>query len=99
MPITDAARLREITRQISPITHVSPDDPPTLIIHGDADVLVPLQQSESFVEKLKSAGVPAKLVVKKRAGHGWLGIDKDIELLADWFDHYLKKAGAMKKAG
>ena len=40
-------RLREITRQISPITHVTPDDPPTLIIHGDADNLVPLQQSES----------------------------------------------------
>ena len=99
VPITDPARLREITRQVSPITHVSPDDPPTMIIHGDADVLVPLQQSESFIAKLQSAGVPAKLVVKKKAGHGWLGIDKDIELLADWFDLYLKKAGAMKKAG
>ncbi len=37
VPITDTERLREITRQISPITHVSADDPPTLIIHGDAD--------------------------------------------------------------
>ena len=89
--ITDTERLREITRQISPITHVSADDPPTLIIHGDADVLVPLQQSESFIKKMQSAGIETKLVVKKGAGHGWLGIEKDISQLADWFDRYLSK--------
>ena len=97
VPITDPARLREITRQISPITHVSSDDPPTMIIHGDADVLVPLQQSEIFVKKLESVGVPAKLVVKKKAGHGWLGIERDAALLVDWFDQYLKKPGVGKK--
>jgi acetyl esterase/lipase len=98
VPITDPERLREIARQISPITHVSPDDAPTMIIHGDADVLVPLQQSESFVKKLESVGVPAKLVAKKKAGHGWLGIEKDAALLVDWFDEYLKKPGVARKA-
>jgi acetyl esterase/lipase len=98
VPITDPERLREIARQISPITHVSSDDPPTMIIHGDADVLVPLQQSESFVKKLESVGVPAKLVVKNKAGHGWLGIEKDAALLVDWFDEYLKKPGVARKA-
>ena len=73
LPITDDQRLREITRQISPITFVTPDDPPTLIIHGDEDTLVPLQQSEVIVDKFKKTGVEAKLVVKKGAGHGWLG--------------------------
>ena len=77
MPITDPKRLEEIARQISPVSHVSPDDPPTLIIHGDQDRLVPLQQSELIVEKLKKAGVETNLVVKKGAGHGWLGLDKD----------------------
>jgi acetyl esterase/lipase len=96
--ITDTERLREITRQISPITHVSADDPPTLIIHGDADQLVPLQQSESFVTKMKSAGVRTKLVVKKGAGHGWMGLDKDLILLADWFDEYLGKPATPKTA-
>jgi len=43
VPITDPERLREITRQISPITHVTPDDAPTLILHGNADDLVPIQ--------------------------------------------------------
>ena len=89
--VTDEKRLREIARENSPITHVSPDDPPTLIHHGDRDTLVPLQQSEVFVAKLKEAGVPNKLVVKEGAGHGWLGIPKDIEAFADWFDEHLKK--------
>ena len=91
MTVTDEKRLREIARENSPITHVSPDDPPTLIHHGDRDTLVPLQQSEVFVAKLKEAGVPNKLVVKEGAGHGWLGIPKDIEAFADWFDEHLKK--------
>jgi acetyl esterase/lipase len=92
IPITDPKRLEEIARAISPVSHASSDDPPTLIIHGDQDRLVPLQQSELIVEKLKKAGVETNLVVKKGAGHGWLGLDKDESQLIDWFDKYLKKA-------
>jgi len=91
VPITDDHRLREITKQISPITYVTPDDPPTLIIHGDADTLVPLQQSELIVDKFKKTGVEAKLVVKKGAAHGWPGLDKDLIEFAEWFDQHLKK--------
>jgi acetyl esterase/lipase len=92
VPITDPKRLHEIARDISPISHVSKDDPPTLIIHGDKDPLVPLQQSERIVDELKKAGVKTKLIVKKGAAHGWLGLDKDLLQLADWFDEHLKKA-------
>ena len=91
VPITDAQRLREITRQISPINFVTPDDPPTLIIHGDEDTLVALQQSELIMDKFKKTGVEAKLVVKKGAGHGWAGLEKDLIQFADWFDQHLKK--------
>src|SRR5205085_4407803 len=70
--ITDTSKITEILKAISPITHVTPDDPPTLIIHGDADTLVTIQQSRMMVEKLKAAGVTAELVVKPGAGHGWL---------------------------
>src|SRR5262249_7849560 len=94
VPITDAEKLTEIARQVSPVYHVTPDDPPTLILHGDKDALVPLQQSESIVEKLKKAGVETKLEVKKGAGHGWFGLDKDMVRLVDWFDQHLKKPGA-----
>jgi len=91
VPIADEARFREIGRTISPANHVSPDDPPTLIVHGDADKLVPIQQAEEIVEKLKAAGVEAKLVVKPGAVHGWQGMDKDLATFADWFDGHLKK--------
>jgi acetyl esterase/lipase len=88
--ITDDDRRREIGRRISPITHVSADSPPTLIIHGDADPIVPIQQAESIIAKLKDKKVPAELVVKPGAGHGWAGLDKDTQTFADWFDKHLK---------
>ena len=91
VPVTDEARIAEIGRQISPITHVTPDDPPALIIHGDADSLVPIQQAEVIVAKFKQAGVPAELVVKKGAAHGWPGMDKDLAAIVDWFDRHLAK--------
>jgi acetyl esterase/lipase len=89
--ITDAEKLRAIAWSVSPIYHVQPGAPPTLILHGDQDDLVPLQQSESFVAKLQEAGVEAKLVVKKGAGHGWSDIGKDVGQFADWFDQHLGK--------
>ena len=45
--VTDEKKVQGILREISPISHVSRDDPPTLIIHGDKDQLVPLQQSRA----------------------------------------------------
>ncbi len=91
VPITNPDRRREISKAISPITHVSKDSAPTFIIHGDKDTLVPIQQAEVIIEKLKEAKVPCELVVKKGAGHGWVDIGADIKLLADWFDKYLAK--------
>jgi acetyl esterase/lipase len=91
VPVTDEAKIREIGRQISPINHVTADDAPTLILHGDADKLVPIQQSEAIIAKFKEVGVPAKLVVKPGAGHGWPDLANDMPLLADWFDQYLAK--------
>jgi acetyl esterase/lipase len=55
----------------SPITYVSKGDAPILIVHGDQDPLVPLQQSVDFHAKLKKAGVDAELLVMKGAGHGF----------------------------
>jgi hypothetical protein len=43
-----------------------------------------------MVAKLKEAGVPANLIVKKDYRHGWITILKDTETLTDWFDRYLK---------
>ena len=89
-PIADEAKIQELGRMVSPVYHVSADDPPTLIIHGDADKLVPIQQAELILEKLKAEGVETKLVVKKGAAHGWADIVKDNAIIADWFDAHLK---------
>lgn len=92
IPITDEAKTLDIGRQISPVTHVTADDPPTLIIHGDADELVPIQQAELIVDKLKAAGVPAELVRRPGAAHGWPKMERDLALFADWFDKHLTAA-------
>lgn len=100
VPVTDEQKVIEIGRRISPAYQVSPDDPPTLIIHGDADKLVPIQQAQLLVDKLKAAGVEAKLVTKPGAGHGWPDQAKDIPTIADWFDaHLAARAPANDKGG
>jgi acetyl esterase/lipase len=53
----------------SPITHVTSDDPPFLLIHGDQDTVVPYEQSQLMYDRLVQANVPAQLVILQRAGH------------------------------
>ena len=91
IPVTDQKKILGIYKEISPLYQISPDDPPVLIAHGTADVVVPFSQSENFIEKLKLSGVPCNLLVKQGGGHGgWkdeYAYEKDF---ADWFDKYLK---------
>src|SRR5581483_7956734 len=56
--IEDPERRKAVGKTISPATHVSKDSAPALIIHGDADTLVPIQQAELIIAKFKEAGVP-----------------------------------------
>jgi len=60
----------ELARKGSPITWVGKDSAPILIMHGDKDPLVPLQQSETFAAALAKAGVPCVLKVYPGQGHG-----------------------------
>lgn len=84
----------QIGREISPIYYVTNRLPPTLIIHGDHDDVVPIQQAESFVAKARDTGVSqVELIVRPGKGHGWGDFWKsaeDINAFADWFDRYLK---------
>ncbi len=76
---------------ISPLLHVSPVDPPTLLIHGDADGLVKLDNSERILAAFKKEHVPCDLLVMKGAGHGFTGEQGNqasVALIA-WFDKYL----------
>jgi acetyl esterase/lipase len=99
VPVKDEGQILKIGRQISPAYHVSRDAPPALLFHGDADKVVPIQQSELLVRKFKETGVQAKLVVKPGVGHAyglvmglghsWPNLPKDLALIADWFDKHL----------
>jgi acetyl esterase/lipase len=90
--VTDEKAIRKILGDLSPINRVTAEAPPTLILHGDADRMVPIEQSERFIAKLKAAGGTAELIVRKGAAHGWDGIDQDQRLVLDWFDKHLKPA-------
>jgi len=87
-----------VGRQISPIYFLTANLPPVLIIHGEKDVPVPLQQSETFAAQAKGVGAPTvKIIVRPGKGHGWPDFWKsqeDVGAFVDWFDRYLGTATA-----
>lgn len=76
--------------RVNPITYVSKDDPPFLILHGDQDPVVPAHQAELLHAALKKAGVETHLHLVKGAGHGFGGGEIQ-ELTRAFFDKHLKK--------
>ena len=81
--------IKERAGQISPARLVKGPAVPFLLIHGDADPLVPLQQSQKMVAALKAAGGSAELIVKKGGGHPWMTLPEEVKIMADWFDQHL----------
>ena len=77
----------------SPLTYVSKDDAPFLIMHGDQDPLVPLKQSQTLADALKAVGVPVMLAVIQGAGHGGKQFDsaENRDKVLTFFDKCLKK--------
>lgn len=87
---TNLAIWKGIGRDLSPIYHVTTNLPPILIYHGDADTLVPLDQSQRFQERARELGKTVELVVHPGGKHGWLSMIWDIRAFANWFDRYLR---------
>jgi dipeptidyl aminopeptidase/acylaminoacyl peptidase len=91
-------RNSEIVSKASPVTHITSDDPPFLILHGDKDILVPLSQSEVLYDRLVAAQVPATLVVVQNGTHGFSAEggpmtptwNEIIDTIAEFFDQHLK---------
>jgi acetyl esterase/lipase len=91
-------------REASPINHVSGSAPPFLLIHGNADEIVPYEQSELMQAALKAVGVPVQLVCIEGARHGpdFPGANTPPEYLdamVRWFDRHLRAAGAAAHNG
>ena len=79
--------------EASPLTYITSDAPPTLLVHGTED---DISRSESLHNALKKAGVPTKFVPIEGAGHGPGYLGRQIEMseiqegYVAWFDQYLK---------
>ena len=78
----------------SPVTHVTADDPPVLLIHGDADDVVSYENAEVMKAALDGAGVPVDLLRVPGAGHGptfpgAVNPPDYIGAMIEWFDRYL----------
>ncbi len=86
-----------LAKLASPIRHITRDDAPFLLVHGDKDPLVPTAQSESFCAALRKAGVDATFIRVKNAGHGFNqpGIeptwDEIMKSVREFFDKHLGK--------
>ncbi|HOS95936.1 MAG TPA: prolyl oligopeptidase family serine peptidase, partial [Armatimonadota bacterium] len=93
----------ELVRLASPISHVSPDDPPFLIVHGENDFVVPMEQSELLHRALIEAGVESTLVRVANAGHGLNPTSRDAQpqppraeidqKVLEFFDKHLRPEG------
>jgi len=96
-PPGNSPAARELYEAASPVTQVRANPPPTLLIHGDADALVPYHQSVAMQAALREAGAPTKLITVPGGVHGadfgggshpeWP--DYYAETVA-WFDKYLR---------
>ena len=91
-------RMDEIEKYLfrSPISYVESVETPVLIIHGESDVRVPMEQSEQYFTNLKRLGKTVEFVrfpnfshLSKRSGHPTLRQEYGDRMLA-WFDGYLK---------
>lgn len=81
---------RDKAARANPISFVSKDDPPFLILHGDQDPLVPLHQSQLLADALQQVGVEHEFHTIEGYGHGFGG-NRDVNQLVDtFFDKILK---------
>jgi acetyl esterase/lipase len=89
---------RNMLASASPVTYVSPGDPPFLIIHGEKDTTINPQQSILLYKRLLSFNIPANLILVANAGHELVPVGGDInpsreqimKSMIAFFDTYLK---------
>ena len=90
----------EKAARTNPITYVSQDDPPFLIVHGDKDPTVPINQSQLLYDALKQEGVKVHFHTIKGAGHGQGFGGPEIEpMVGGFFDRMLKSKSIPSNRG
>ncbi|MGA7732268.1 MAG: alpha/beta hydrolase [Chloroflexia bacterium] len=99
----------DVLEKASPVNYVTGSAPPFLIIHGDKDIVVPVEQSKKLHDRLTAAGAQSTFVIVKNAGHAFVpatgklqdldpSIDTIKTLIPQFFDRELgsgRNAGTM----
>jgi dipeptidyl aminopeptidase/acylaminoacyl peptidase len=88
----DPDRDAELLRRISPINHLDRLKAPLLVIHGDNDPRVPLNETEQVVEAARQRGVPVELLRFADEGHGVVRLANKLvayPAIAAFLDRYL----------
>jgi acetyl esterase/lipase len=80
----------DAARDASPVTHVSADDPPFLVIHGTSDNVVPFDQSKRMVDALRKAGVSTVFIPVAGGGHGNFRTPEVARRVRLFFDKHLR---------
>lgn len=86
------SELADTAIAVSPITYVTEDDPPFLIVHGDQDPTVPVRQSEVLHSALEEAGVDSTLIIIEGGGHGGFGENDPRNEVREFFNQHLQVA-------
>ena len=86
-----APSVPDLAAQASPITHVRPDAPPFLLLHGEADRFIPFVQSVRLHTALVEAGARADLFLYEYADHMWLGSPEAAEQALQRTTDYLQQ--------
>jgi len=81
---------RVVGHDTSPLYFVNPRMPPVLIYHGDADTLVPLEQSQRFQARARELSLDVRLQVHPGGKHGWPTMLLDEFEFVDWFNRHLR---------
>lgn len=85
------SKKQELAAAASPVTFVTNDDPPFLIMHGDHDTVVPIKQSSDFYSVLKASRVHVVYQVVKNGGHNFFSA-QNLQIVENWLKNNLRPA-------
>ncbi len=85
-----------MARLASPVFHVDASDPPLLLLHGDQDPQMPINQSHELAGAYESAGLVAPFVVVHGAAHGGPQFfdHQRLTIVAEFLDAHLGRTGS-----